>query len=47
MTNNNGAWNFQEKILSYDWDKAAREAEKNRRPGWARSLQHGFYGPLS
>ncbi len=47
MTNNRGAWNFQEKILTYDWDTASREAQKNGRPGWARSLKHGFYGPLS
>jgi len=47
MAENNGAWNFQEKILTYDWDTAAREAEKNGRPGWARSLRNGFYGPLS
>ena len=47
MTNNNGAWNFQEKMLTYDWDTAAREAGKNGRPGWSRSLKNGFYGPLS
>ncbi|MEP3045923.1 MAG: metallophosphoesterase family protein [Roseibium sp.] len=40
-------WAFQEKILPYDWDAAAREAEKNSRSGWARALKHGFYGPLS
>ncbi|POF28106.1 metallophosphoesterase family protein [Roseibium marinum] len=47
MTNNNGAWNFQQKILSYDWDAASRAAQENGRPGWARALKHGFYGPLS
>lgn len=47
MTNNHGAWNFQEKILTYDWDTASTEAEKNGRPGWVRALKHGFYGPLS
>ncbi|MEM5582150.1 metallophosphoesterase family protein [Roseibium sp. AS2] len=47
MTSNGGAWNFQEKILSYDWDAAALEAQKNGRSGWARALKHGFYGPLS
>ncbi|MBN9671277.1 metallophosphoesterase family protein [Roseibium aggregatum] len=47
MTDNNGAWNFQQKILTYDWDAASREADKNGRPDWARSLKHGFYGPLS
>jgi len=47
MTDNHGAWNFQEKILTYDWDAASNEARKNGRTGWARSLKHGFYGPLS
>lgn len=47
MTSNRGAWNFQEKILTYDWETAARTAEDNRRPGWGRSLRNGFYGPLS
>ena len=30
-----------------DVDTASLEAEKNGRPGWARALKHGFYGPLS
>lgn len=47
MTGNDNSWNFQEKILTYDWDAAAREALANGRPGWARSLTHGFYGSLS
>ncbi len=47
MTKSGADWNFQEKILTYDWDAASREAEKNGRPGWARALSHGFYGPLS
>lgn len=47
MTQTDKDWNFQERILSYDWDAASREAERNGRPGWARSLKHGFYGPLS
>ncbi|WP_299816900.1 metallophosphoesterase family protein [uncultured Roseibium sp.] len=47
MTNNGGAWNFQHKMLSYDWDAASQAALENGRPGWARALKHGFYGPLS
>ncbi|WP_299480772.1 metallophosphoesterase family protein [uncultured Roseibium sp.] len=47
MTKSGKDWNFQEKVLSYDWDAASREAEKNGRRGWARALAHGFYGPLS
>lgn len=47
MTSNRGAWNFLDKALTYDWDAASREAEKNGRPDWARSLALGFYGPLS
>jgi len=47
MTKTGGNWNFHEKILTYDWDAASREAEKNGRSGWARALAHGFYGPLS
>lgn len=47
MTKAGEDWNFQERILSYDWDAASREADKNGRPGWARALKHGFYGPLS
>jgi putative phosphoesterase len=47
MTGNGGAWNFQDKMLSYDWDAAAKEAGRNGRPSWTRALKHGFYGPLS
>ncbi|GAB4527327.1 MAG: metallophosphoesterase family protein [Roseibium sp.] len=47
MTANGGAWNFQDKMLAYDWDAASDMARKNGRPGWARALKHGFYGPLS
>ncbi|WP_422038069.1 metallophosphoesterase family protein [Roseibium sp.] len=47
MTRSGKDWNFQERILSYDWDAASLEADRNGRPGWARALKHGFYGPLS
>jgi predicted phosphodiesterase len=47
MTKGASGWSFQEKILPYDWEAAALEAEKNKRPGWGRSLRRGFYGPLS
>ncbi|MEP4771039.1 MAG: metallophosphoesterase family protein [Roseibium sp.] len=47
MSKGVNGWAFQEKILPYDWDAAALEAEKNGRSGWARALKHGFYGPLS
>lgn len=47
MTKGANGWAFQEKILPYDWETAAKEADRNGRPGWGRSLRHGFYGPLS
>ncbi len=47
MTKGASGWSFLEKILPYDWEAAALEAEKNKRPGWGRSLRRGFYGPLS
>lgn len=47
MSANADGWAFQEKILPYDWDKAAAEADRNGRPGWARALRRGFFGPLS
>ena len=47
MTKTGTTWNFLQKSLTYDWDAASDEAKKNNRPGWARSLKHGFYGPLS
>lgn len=43
----NAGWAFCERVLPYDWTAAAREAEKNGRRGWVRSLQNGFFGPLS
>jgi diadenosine tetraphosphatase ApaH/serine/threonine PP2A family protein phosphatase len=39
-------WTFTTRIVTYDWEKAAREAEQNDRPDWARPLRTGFYGPL-
>lgn len=47
MTNTAGLWSYSEKILAYDWDRAADAAAANGRPDWARSLRHGFFGPLS
>jgi len=40
-------WRFEMKSITYDWERAAREAERNGRPDWARPLRTGFYGPLS
>ncbi|WP_150525898.1 metallophosphoesterase family protein [Roseibium sediminis] len=40
-------WFFYEKVVTYDWEKAAQQAELNGRPTWAHSLRHGFFGPLS
>ncbi|MTI45162.1 putative phosphoesterase [Roseibium hamelinense] len=47
MQESPSGWSFSEKVLPYDWDKAANKAAKNERPDWARSLRHGFFGPLS
>ncbi|MBC2860255.1 metallophosphoesterase [Stappia sp. 28M-7] len=40
-------WRFEMKSIMYDWESAAREAERNGRPDWARPLRTGFYGPLA
>lgn len=40
-------WRFEMKAVAYDWERAAREAERNGRSDWARPLRTGFYGPLS
>ena len=40
-------WRFEMKSITYDWERAAREAERNGRPDWARPLRTGFFGPLS
>ena len=42
-----GAWSFEMRTVAYDWERAAREAERNGRPDWAQPLRTGFYGPLS
>lgn len=47
MTNTASGWRFEARILPYDWEKAALEAERNGRPDWARPLRTGYYGPLS
>ncbi|MTH99461.1 metallophosphoesterase [Roseibium sp. RKSG952] len=47
MRKTSAGWSFTEKVLPYDWEKAAIEAERNSRPDWGRSLRHGFFGPLS
>ena len=47
MTKTAAGWQFGAKIVPYDWEKAALEAERNGRPDWARPLRSGFYGPLS
>ena len=47
MTKTASGWRFEAKIVPYDWDKAAREAERNGRPDWARPLRTGFYDRLS
>jgi len=33
--------------VPYDYEAAARRAEKNGRPDWAHGLRHGFMPPLS
>ncbi|MBG6205304.1 putative phosphoesterase [Labrenzia sp. EL_13] len=40
-------WTFEDKMVDYDWETASREADRNGRPGWARALKLGFFGPLS
>ncbi len=42
-----GDWRFEMRAVAYDWERAAREAERNGRPDWARPLRTGFHGPLS
>lgn len=47
MTQADGNWTFEDKIIEYDWNAASREAEKHGRTMWATGLKLGFFGPLS
>ncbi|MBB5020118.1 putative phosphodiesterase [Chitinivorax tropicus] len=36
-----GHWHVQQLMVPYDWDAAARQAERNGRPDWAYALRTG------
>ncbi|MDX3900992.1 MAG: metallophosphoesterase family protein [Sphingobium sp.] len=37
-----GRWSVEQVAVDYDWESAARRAEANQRPDWARALRTGF-----
>lgn len=37
-----GHWEASFHMVSYDWDRAAHDAENNRRHDWAKALRTGF-----
>ncbi|MEJ8475486.1 metallophosphoesterase family protein [Roseibium algae] len=39
-------WQIEMRALTYDWEAAAAEAERNGRPDWATPLRSGFFGQL-
>jgi len=39
-------WHVTLRALAYDWESAARRAEREGRPDWAHALRTGFVGPL-
>lgn len=41
LTQKEGAWRAELLCVDYDWDQAARDAEANGRPDWARALRTG------
>ena len=46
-TKTSGRWDFTERMIEYEWDRAAMQASINGRDDWATSLKNGFFGPLS
>lgn len=47
MTHSPHGWSYASKMVPYDWETAAREAEKNGDPAWGHALRTGFLGTLS
>jgi diadenosine tetraphosphatase ApaH/serine/threonine PP2A family protein phosphatase len=41
LTQADGAWQAELLCVDYDWEQAARDAEANGRPDWARALRTG------
>lgn len=39
-------WHVTLRAVVYDWDSAARRADREGRPDWAHALRSGFVGPL-
>ena len=39
-------WSVALHAIAYDWEQAARRAEREHRPDWAHALRTGFVGPL-
>ncbi|NVK35555.1 MAG: metallophosphoesterase family protein [Rhodobacteraceae bacterium] len=47
MTKSAYGWVYTHKLIPYDWETSAAEADKNGDPEWARALRLGFFGTLS
>jgi predicted phosphodiesterase len=41
VTQVDGGWSADLRAVEYDWEQAARDAEANHRPDWARALRTG------
>jgi predicted phosphodiesterase len=41
VSHDDGGWSAEMHAVAYDWEKAARDAEVNDRPDWARALRTG------
>jgi len=39
-------WHVGLRAVAYDWERAARRADREGRPDWAHALRTGFVGPL-
>lgn len=42
VTNERGAWEVSFHLVSYDWEKAALDAQAHDRPDWAKALRTGM-----
>lgn len=42
ISSRSGAWSAEIILVEYDWEQAARTAEINGRPDWARALRTGL-----
>lgn len=47
MTKTDDGWDFEIRIITYDWERAAAHAARHDRPDWAKPLATGYVIPLS